>query len=367
MKIEFDKDITMTTTIDLETHFYTKAAFDYLEKRKKFPTFVKDKEPGAFNLRFTELVCLFQSEGFLTTLCDLGTERIKLMDAAGLDIQVLSFSSPGIDELDPDHQAAASMAVEINDVLYEAMKRHPTRFMGFAAISPYDVKASVKELERTITQLGFVGWLAHSNFGENKYLDDQQYWPLLEAAQALNVPIYLHPTAPLMKEFGKYGFSLAGPPLGFQFDASLCLLRMIYSGVFDQFPNLKIILGHLGETLPFLIPDRIDWGYINPNISVLPGFIKQRPAIKKTPSEVMLDNVYVTTSGRFNKATLEFVIKVMGEDRVMLATDHPYEDLNESMNFIRGCKLTDKTFQKICSGNAENLGIKLKNIKEAVC
>jgi predicted TIM-barrel fold metal-dependent hydrolase len=115
------------------------------------------------------------------------------------------------------------------------------------------------------------------------------------------------------------------------------------------------------------VPDRIDWAYINPHISVVPGFIKQRPAIKKTPSQVILDNVYVTTSGRFNKSTLEFVIKIMGEDRVMLATDHPYEDLNESMNFIRGCGLADKTFQKICSGNAANLGIKLKNSKEIVC
>jgi predicted TIM-barrel fold metal-dependent hydrolase len=165
-----------------------------------------------------------------------------------------------------------------------------------------------------------------------------------------------------MKEFGKYGFASAGPALGFQFDAALCLLRMIYAGVFDQFPRLKIILGHLGETIPFLVPDRIDWAYINPHISILPGFIKERPAIKKTPSEVILENVYVTTSGRFSKATLEFTLKIMGEDHVMLATDYSYEDLNQSMDFIRGCKLPDAVFQKICSVNAEKLGIKLKKI-----
>ncbi len=350
------------TTIDLETHFYTKAAFDYLEKRKKYPLLVREKEAGAFNLRFTDHIALFQNQMFIDTLCDLGSKRIQLMDQAGLDIQVLSFSSPGVDELDPDHKTAQSMAVEINDLLFDAIKRHPTRFMGFAAISPYDVAQSVKELERAINKLGFVGWLAHSNFGEEKYLDDKVYWPLLEAAEGLNIPIYLHPTTPLMKEFGKFGFALGGPPLGFQFDASLCLLRMIYAGVFDQFPKLTIILGHLGETLPFLVPDRIDWAYINPHISKLPGFINERPQIKKTPSEVILENIYVTTSGRFSKTTLEFVLKVMGEDHVMLATDHPYEDLNQSMNFIRSCKLSDKIFQKICCGNAEKLGIKLKKL-----
>ncbi len=188
----------------------------------------------------------------------------------------------------------------------------------------------------------------------------KKYWPLLEAAEALNIPIYLHPTTPLMKEFGKYGFALGGPPLGFQFDAALCLLRMIYAGVFDQFPKLTIILGHMGETLPFLLPERIDWAYANPNISKLPGFIKERPAIKRTPSQVMLENMYVTTSGRFSKPLLEYVLKIMGEDRVMLATDYPYENLDQSMNFIRGCGLPDKIFQKICSGNAARLGIELK-------
>jgi predicted TIM-barrel fold metal-dependent hydrolase len=345
------------TTIDFEAHFYTQAAFDYLAKRKDFPKFVKEKESDAYNLQFTDQIALFQSAEFIDILCDVDTQRIKAMDAAGLDVQILSFSSPGIDEFDPDHASAATFAVELNDLLCETVKRNPDRFMGFAAISPYDVKSSVKELERAITKLGFVGWLAHSNFGEEQYLDDKKYWPLLETAEALNIPIYLHPTTPLMKEFGKFGFALAGPPLGFQFDVALCLLRMIYAGVFDQFPKLTIILGHMGETLPFLLPERIDWAYANPNISKLPGFIKERPAIKRTPSQVMLENIYITTSGRFSQPLLEYVLKVMGEDRVLLATDYPYEDLGQSMNFIRGCGLSDDVFQKICWGNAVRLGI----------
>jgi predicted TIM-barrel fold metal-dependent hydrolase len=344
-------------TIDLEAHFYTRAVFDYLSKRKEFPLFVKDRD--AFSLRFTESISLFQTTEFIDMLCDLGQSRIRKMDEAGLDTQVLSFSSPGIDEFTPDFNIAQSLSVELNDLLFETIKLHPARFMGFAAISPYQTKQAVSELERAVNQLGFVGWLAHSNFGAGDYLDDKKYWPLLEAAESLNIPIYLHPTTPLTKEFGTYGFALGGPPLGFQFDAALCLLRMIYAGVFDEFPKLTIILGHMGETLPFLIPDRIDWAYANPNISKLPGFIAQRPDIKRIPSEVLLENVYVTTSGRFSKPLLEYTLKVMGEDRIMLATDYPYENLQQSMDFIRSCSLSESTLQKICSLNANHLGIKL--------
>lgn len=343
--------------IDLEAHFYTRAVFDYLSKRKEFPIFIKEKEPDAFSLRFTKNISLFQTTEFINTLCDLGQNRINEMDEAGLNIQVLSFSSPGIDEFTPDFRTAQSLAVELNDMLFETIKNYPTRFRGFAAISPYETQHAIKELERAVNQLGFVGWLAHSNFGAGNYLDDRKYWPILEAVESLNIPIYLHPTTPLMIEFEKYGFALGGPPLGFQFDAALCLVRMIYAGVFDQFPKLTIILGHMGETLPFLIPDRIDWAYANPNSSKLKGFIKERPDIKRTPSQVILENVYVTTSGRFSKPLLEYTLKVMGENKIMLATDYPYENLKQSMDFIRSCGLSKRRLQKICSLNANRLGI----------
>lgn len=344
-------------TIDLEAHFYTRAVFDYLSTRKDFPLFIK-KAKDAYSLQFTKDISLFQTNKFIDTLCDLGEKRIKVMDEAGLDMQVLSFSSPGVDEFTPDFHSAQSFAIELNDILFNTIKKFPTRFRGFAAISPYEIKPAINELERTVNQLGFVGWLTHSNFGEGNYLDNKKYWPLLEAAENLNIPIYLHPTTPLMQEFGKYGFALGGPPLGFQFDAALCLIRMIYAGVFDEFPKLTIILGHMGETLPFLIPDRIDWAYSNPSISKLKGFIKERPAIKRIPSQVLLENLYVTTSGRFSKPLLEYTLKVMGENKVMLATDYPYENLKQSMDFIKSCNLPLDSLQKICSLNANFLGIK---------
>lgn len=346
-----------TTSIDFEAHFYTKAIFDYLKTRKEYPRLKNGDHPNEYYLEFTDTISLFQTQAFIDILCDIGDDRIKTMDQAQLDTQVLSFSSPGIDEFHPDIHSAGSFAVELNDIISDAMNRHPKRFMGFSTISPYDVPASVKELERTIKKLGFVGWLTHSNFGYQMQLDEKQYWPLLEAAEALSIPIYIHPTTPLTTEVGCYGFALAGPPLGFQMDVALCLLRMIYAGVFDQFPKLKIMLGHMGETIPFLMPERIDWAYKNPHVCYLDGFIKTRPAIKRTPAEVIQENVYVTTSGRFSKPLLDYVIQVMGEDRVLLATDYPYEDLVQSMNFIRQSGLPKALLEKICYKNANQIGI----------
>jgi predicted TIM-barrel fold metal-dependent hydrolase len=238
------------------------------------------------------------------------------------------------------------------------MKRHPTRFQGFAAITCNDVVAATTELERCMTQLQFSGWLTHSSFGKNDYLDAKKYWPLLEAAEHLNCPIYLHPTIPLMTEFTEYGFALAGPALGFQFDTALCLMRMIYAGVFNEFPNLKIILGHLGETLPMLMPDRIDYVYKNKGIAHNAQFIKTRPKLNKLPSEIIQDNVYMTTSGRFSKPTLDFTLQILGEDKIMFASDYPYENLMDSVEFIEQCQYSKKTLEKIFFKNADLLGIK---------
>lgn len=347
----------MIKSIDFEAHFYTKTVFEYLSKRKDYPLTKKIPHSQDLNLYFSEQVLLFQTQMFLDTLCEIGDERLKVMDKVGLDAQILSFSSPGIDEFYPDAASASHFAVELNDIIFDASKRHPNRFMGFAALSPYDVPRSVKELARCIQQLGFVGWLAHSNFGFQHQLDAKVYWPLLEAAESLNIPIYLHPTIPLTPEFGDYGFALAGPPLGFQVDVALCLLRMIYAGVFDEFPNLKIMLGHMGETIPFLFPERMDWAYANPNLSHLQGFIQTRPKLKRLPSEVIRQNVYVTTSGRFSKPLLNYVIEVLGIDRVLLATDYPYENVEQSMAFLRNSGLEKHCLDQIMYLNANRLGI----------
>ncbi len=336
--------------IDFEAHFYTKSCLNYMCKRDKYPRFVAASESGSYNIEFSKEVVLYHGKPCIDKLLDIGTGRIAAMDQAGVTLQILSLTTPSLDITDPNNDLV-SLVQEANDELFAAIQQNPTRLKGFAALATDNIPAAAKELERAISKLGFVGWLTHSNLGDGKYLDDKSYWPLFEAAQSLQVPIYLHPMVPGMKEFGKYGITSAGPALGFQFDTALCLMRMILAGVFDEFPHLKIILGHLGETMPFLM-ERLDFSYTNEALGHEPEFVKIRPKIKKLPSEVLRENVYVATSGRFYHPVLEYTVQAMGADSVLFASDYPYESLPKSVNFIKESKLSNDIIQKICIDNA---------------
>lgn len=334
------------TKIDFENHFYTRRCLEFLSQKKTTPRLVKVDE-GCFDIYFNQDVSLFHGKALVDALLDIGSKRIEAMDAAGVDVHVISLSVPaGVDSSIDDQQDSPFIAIDANDVLYEATQQYPDRLRGFAAIAPYHVQDGVKELERAINKLGFVGWLTHSNFGTNDYLDDKKYWPLLEAAESLQIPIYIHPTVPAMKEFGKYGFALAGSGFGFQLDTALCLMRMILGGVFDQFPKLQIILGHLGETMPFL-NERLDHMYKNRSLKA------NIPDIKRIPSEVLHQNVFITTSGRFYTPTLKYVIETMGEDHVLFASDYPMESMKESVDFIMKADIADSTKEKIFFKNAQ--------------
>lgn len=154
---------------------------------------------GAYTMCFTPDVSLFHTSTLMEELLNLNEQRLAIMDQAGVTIQVLSLTTiNGIDSCPGDENKSTALAREVNDQLYTAIQKHPDRFKGFASMSPYDVK----ELERAISKLDFVGWLTHSNFGQNNYLVDKTYWPLLEAEEGLNIPICLHPNVPIMREFG---------------------------------------------------------------------------------------------------------------------------------------------------------------------
>jgi predicted TIM-barrel fold metal-dependent hydrolase len=180
-------------------------------------------------------------------LGDLGESRIAHMDAAGIDVQVLSFGAPGPQAFDA--AVGIPMARDANDRLYETMKRHPARFAGFAALATADPQASADELERTVKTLGFKGAMIHGH-QQGSFLDDRKYWAIWERAQALDVPIYLHPSLPSSAALHAYfeGYEdLARAGWGFAVDTSIHFLRIVFAGVFDAYPGLKIILGHLGE------------------------------------------------------------------------------------------------------------------------
>ena len=195
-------------------------------------------------------------------LCDLGEKRIAEMDAAGIDMQVLSLTSPGTEQLDT--AAATAIAREANDRVAEAVKAHPTRFAGFACLPTADPQAAVAELERTIHELRLQG--SHDQRPcQGRYLDDKFFWPILERAEALNVPIYLHPTQPpkAVIDASYAGFSpmvsdmLAGPGWGWHIETAIHVIRLILGGVFDRYPKLQIVVGHMGEGLPFML-QRLD-------------------------------------------------------------------------------------------------------------
>lgn len=333
--------------IDFEAHFYTPAYINALSQNQGYPRFVEDKQTKTRRLWYAEEVGQPFSDMLLNHLLDSGEERLKKMDAVGIDIQMLSLSAPGIEQLDP--VTGTALAKESNDTLAEVIKKYPKRFMGYAALAPKAPEEAADELERAVKELGFIGWNTHSNFGDS-YLDEEKYWRILQRAAKLDVPVYLHPTVPAIPQIRTYGFAIAGTPFGFGMETAMCMMRLIYSGIFDKHPGLKIILGHLGEVLPFLFK-RIDWAYVRPFDPAA------RPELSKKPSEYLKSNVFVTTSGNYYEPAFMCTREAMGIDRILLGTDYPYEDLDESIEFIEGLPIPKEEKDKIYYGNADQLGI----------
>ncbi len=331
--------------VDVEAHFYTKEYLKALAQNKGYPRLVEDQKAKTRRLWYSEGVPQPFSDPLLEPLLDQGEGRLKKMDAAGLDVQILSLSAPGVEQFDPG--LGTDLAKDANDALAEAVKRHPDRLRGFAALAPKRPREAADELERCVRKLGLVGWNTHAHFG-GSYLDEKEYRPILETAAKLNVPIYLHPTVSLIPAVQAYGFPLAGTPLGFGLETMLCTMRMIYSGIFDELPNLVVILGHLGEGFPFLI-ERVDWAYVGPFDPSL------RPKISKKPSHYLKNNFVVTTSGNYYEPAFRCTYEAMGADKILLATDYPYEETSQCMRFLERVDLPAADKDKIYWLNAKRL------------
>ncbi len=333
--------------IDFEAHFFTQGHLNALAKNKGYPRFVEGDGDRGRRMWHTPDVGQPYGEPLINSLTELGEIRLAKMDACGVDVQVLSVSAPSIDQLDPE--VGTTLAREANNELSEVIGKYPDRFMGYAVLAPKAPEEAADELERTVKDLGFVGWNTHSNYG-GSYLDEEQYLPILERAEKLGIPIYLHPTVPAMPQVRTYGFAIAGAPFGFGMETAMCMMRLIYSGLFDKFPGLKFILGHLGEALPFLMK-RIDWAYVRPFDPA------ERPSISRKPSEYLRSNVFVTTSGNYYEPAFMCTREAMGIDRILLGTDYPYEDSDECIQFIEELPIPGEEKDKIYNGNAYQLGI----------
>jgi predicted TIM-barrel fold metal-dependent hydrolase len=334
--------------VDLENHFVTEAWISALHDNDGFPRLESDSETGALTLHYHEDTSL--PLGLIDKLLDLGPGRLATLDAAGIDVAVLSQATPGVECLDPE--IGTPLARRTNDALAEAVARYPDRFQGFAAIAPKNVDSAVAELERAVKELGFKGWHTLSNFGDS-YLDEKRYWPILAKAEELNIPIYLHPTIPIIPQLLTYGWGLAGAAFGFGTETSLVMMRLIISGAFDAFPKLKIILGHYGEGFPFMI-NRVDRPFLQGHVRTNP---KVAPTLKSMPSAYLMNNMLVSTSGNYSADAFLCTKNALGVERMVLGTDYPFEDMAECMGFLAEQPLSREERELLDSGTAIRLGM----------
>ena len=328
--------------IDLEAHFYTEEYLRYSRSRKEPPKFeTGDQEEE--RLRVGPNLWQPGSPETSAALLDFEKDRLARMDEAGVTVQVLSLSNPGCELFEPPE--AIVQARKANDAAAEVIRRHPDRFLGFAALAAQVPDAAADELERTVKELGFRGALINSHVRGGEYLDDKKYWVIFDKAEKLGVPIYFHPRIPspeMLKPYTKYGYALVGATLGFAAETSLHAMRLILGGVFDKYPGLKIILGHLGEALPFWM-DRMD------------RHLRRRVVIAKKPSDYLKENFAVTLSGMFSLPSFLCVYLGLGGDNILFGSDYPYEDLKEATQFLEGLPISDSDKHKISHGNAERL------------
>jgi predicted TIM-barrel fold metal-dependent hydrolase len=319
--------------ITIEEHFATRRFFD---------------GPGRDLKEQAEKFSSARALKLIPQLCDLDEARLAEMDAAGIDMQIVSLTAPGVEQLEAAE--AIALATETNDFLADAIKKHPARLGGFVTLPIMAPDKAAQELERRVRGQKFAGAIINGHT-RGRYLDDKFFWPILESAEQLGVPIYLHPTRPpqavIDASFG--GFSpmvsdiFAGPGWGWHIETAVHIIRLILGGVFDRFPNLQIVIGHLGEGLPGMF-QRLD--VMAPALTRL-----QRPV-----TTYLKENIHYTFSGFFFPPTfLALLLELGGVDRMMFSIDHPYQSMPEGRAFLDQLPVSAADKERIAHGNAEKL------------
>jgi 2,3-dihydroxybenzoate decarboxylase len=282
-------------------------------------------------------------------LLDLGEQRLHDMDESGIDIAILGLTSPGVQPFDP--ATATALARTANDELAEGCRKYPDRFYGLASFGPLEPQNAAKEIERAVKTLGLKGAIFNSHT-HGEYMSDQKFWDIFAACEALDVPLYLHPQTPspaMIQPFLEAG--LDGAVFGFGVETSLHMLRIITSGVFDRFPKLQMIIGHMGEALPYWMY-RLDYMH---GAQVRAKRYEVLQPLKKKVSDYLRENVYVTNSGVAWEPAVKFAQQVLGVDRVMYAMDYPYQyELDEVIAMDR-MAMSDKDKKMFYQTNAESV------------
>jgi len=270
----------------------------------------------------------------LERLLDVGEGRLRDMDAAGIDQQLLLLTSPGVQVFDA--ATAVAVAASSNDQVSEVARKNPARFAALASVAPQDPPAAAKELERAVRRLGLKGAVINSHT-RGELLDDTKFWPIFEAAEAMDVPVYIHPNTPPRDMIGPLlSRGLEGAIYGFAVECGMHLLALIVSGVFDRFPKLRLVVGHLGEGAPFWM-SRFDFMH---RAQVASKRYRQWKPLERRISDYMKENVYYTTSGMPWEPAILFTRSVVGADRVLYAMDYPYQYVPEEVAAMEAMPLT---------------------------
>ncbi len=280
---------------------------------------------------------------------DLDDLRLKTMDECGIDFAQISLTTPGAEYFEPE--TGKKVAKAYNDAMMEAIAKHPDRFGAYMALCPEDIGWSLKEIDRC-TAGGMFGWSTLSNYN-GRYLDDPKYFPILEKLASYKMPVYLHPTFCVWKEYAEFGYCLNGPSLGFTADTQLLYMRMIHRGIFDRLPELKVLMGHDCEGMGFF-KNRMDtaWrqGLGQPSVNI-------GASLRHEPSYYLDNNTWGTTSGNYSQIALRATLDAMGKEKILLGTDFYYEDIKGMVDFIGdNPNLSQEEKECILHNNAEALG-----------
>jgi predicted TIM-barrel fold metal-dependent hydrolase len=283
-------------------------------------------------------------------LMDIGPARIQRMDELGIDKQLLLLTSPGVQVLPPDlgtHLAALS-----NDVLAEAIARSKGRYAGLLHFAPQDVKGAVKEIERGMGKLKLNGAVINGNT-QGHYLDEPQFLPILEALEARDAPLYIHPVVPPRAWYAPYEYrGLGGALAGFSHEVWMHVQGLIFSGAFDRFPKLRLVIGHMGEGMPLLLY-RFDW--MQSNADGRPNLRGGQPPVKlkNKVSHYFKHNIWITTSGVASEPAVKFCQEVLGADRVLYAMDYPYQISKDEVDAYDRMSMSAAHKKMLMQSNAE--------------
>ena len=311
--------------IALEEHFITPALLNYCVKA--MPNISSD---GKKNI--------------IAQLSSFGDLRLETMDKAGIDFSILGISGPGV-QVERDSRLAIKLAKESNDILASEVAKKANRYGGFAHLPMQVPNEAADELERAVRELGFLGSMVNGHTN-GVYLDDPQYDIFWERMEELDVPLYLHPTDSFIKPYVLEGCDeLVKCTWEWNFETSSHFLRLVYAGVFDRFPKLKIILGHMGEMLPFEL-----W-----RLDSRTQLLAETRPLKMAPSMYLKQNLYVTTSGQCDDAPLLCSLSSLGDTHVLFSIDYPYESSSVAAHWIDNANISDLTREKVCHLNAKGL------------